>query len=196
MEAKLKLILITTAALTLSTTFAQADCNAEIKAMMDAHIKAGPYHVTMDQQMASISMKTEADVILPDSFHMKNSRMETVLLPAGAWMKIGGKWTAMPAAMSTQVALSIKSNMDTSKMNLANAQCLGAQQIEGQTLTAYSFDSSAEIMGTKATSHITAYKNSNDLPAIMMVEGEALGHKSKTVQHITYDPSITISPPN
>ena len=163
--------------------------------MMDAHVKAGPYHVTMDMEMGAMKQKTEGDVILPSSFHMKSDRMESIMLANGAWMKMGGKWTAMPAAMTSQVSGSIKSNMDTSKMNLANVQCLGPQQIEGQSLTGYSFDSSAEVMGTKATSHITAYKNSNGLPAIMMIDGEAMGHKSKVVQHITYDPNIKISPP-
>ena len=191
----MKFLFLTTTALCFSAALARADCTAEIKAMMDAHIKAGPYHVTMETTMGAMGTKMEGEVILPSSFHMKSDKMETILLANGAWMKMGGKWMAMPAVMSTQVGASIKSSMDTSKMNLANVQCLGVQQIEGQTLTAYSFDSSAEVMGTKATSHITAYKNSNGLPAIMMIEGEAMGHKSKTVQHITYDPSITISPP-
>ena len=195
LEAKLKFLFLTTAALCFSVTAARADCTTEIKAMMDAHIKAGPYHVTMETTMGAIGTKMQGEVILPSSFHMKSDKMEMVLLANGAWMKIGGKWMAMPAAMSTQVGASIKSNMDTSKMNLANVQCLGTQQVEGQSYTGYSFDSSAEVMGTKATSHITAYKNSNGLPAIMMIDGEAMGHKSKVVQHITHDPNIKISAP-
>lgn len=176
-------------------TAAHADCTAEIKSMMDAHIKAGPYHVTIDMEMGAMKQKTEGDVILPSSFHMKSDRMESIMLANGAWMKMGGKWTSMPAALSAQVGASIKNNMDTSKMNLANVQCLGAQQIEGQTLTGYSFESSGEAMGVKSSSHITAYKNANGLPAIMMIDGEAMGHKSKIVQHITYDPNIKISAP-
>ena len=195
MEAKLKFLLIATSTLCLPATVAHADCTAEIKAMMDAHLKAGAYHTRIDMDMGAIKRKTEVDVILPSSFHMKSDQMESIVLANGAWMKVGGKWTAMPAAVSGQISSSIKDNMDTSKMNLSNVQCLGAQQMEGQTYTAYSFDSSAEVMSTKATSHITTYKNSNGLPAIMMIEGEAMGHKSKTMQHITYDPNIKISPP-
>lgn len=191
----MKFLLFSATALCISAAAAQADCTAEIKAMMDAHIAAGPYHVAMDQAMGGITHKMEADVILPSSFHMKSEQMESVMLANGAWMKMHGKWMAMPPVMSTQVAGSIKSNMDTSKMNLANVQCLGQQQVEGQTYTGYSFDTSAEVLGTKATSHIMAYKNSNGLPAIMMVEGEAMGHKSKMVQHITYDANIKILPP-
>ena len=196
MEANLKLLLITTTTVCLCVTVAHADCTAEIKAMMDAHLKAGAYHSQMDMDMGASKRKTEADVILPSSFHMKSDQMESIVLANGAWMKMGGKWTAMPAAVSGQITSNIKNNMDTSKMNLANVQCLGPQQMEGQTYTAYSFDSSAEVMGKKATSHITTYKNASGLPAIMIVEGEMMGHKSKMVQHITYDPNITISPPN
>ena len=191
----MKFLFLTTTAVCFSVTAAHADCTAEIKAMMDAHVKAGPYHVTMDMEMGAMKQKTEGDVILPSSFHMKSDRMESIMLANGAWMKMGGKWTAMPAAMTSQVSGSIKSNMDTSKMNLTNVQCLGTQQVEGQSYTGYSFDSSGEAMGIKATSHITAYKSSNGLPAIMMIDGEAMGRKSKMTQHITYDPSIRISAP-
>ena len=191
----MKFLFLITATLCFTITAAHADCTAEIKAMMDAHIKAGPYHVTMDMDLGAMKQKTEGDVILPSSFHMKSDRMESILLANGSWMKMGGKWMAMPAAMTSQVSGSIKSSMDTSKMNMSNVQCLGAQQMEGQSLTGYSFDSSADVAGTKATSHITAYKNSNGLPAIMMIDSEAMGHKSHIVQHITYDPNIKISAP-
>ena len=191
----MKFLLIATTTLCFCATSARADCTAEIKAMMDAHLKAGAYHSQIDMDMGAIKRKTEVDVILPSSFHMKSEQMEAIVLANGAWMKAGGKWMAMPAGVSGQITSGIKNNMDTSKMNLSNVQCLGMQRMEGQSYTAYSFDSSAEVMGTKATSHITTYKNSNGLPAIMMIEGEAMGHKSKTMQHITYDPNITISPP-
>ena len=191
----MKFLFLTTTALCFSAALARADCTAEIKAMMDAHIKAGPYHVTMETTMGAMGTKMEGEVILPSSFHMKSDKMETILLASGAWMKMGGKWMAMPGVLSTQVGASIKDNMDTSKMNMANVQCLGTQQVEGQSYTGYSFDSSAEVRGIKATSHITAYKSSNGLPAIMIIDGEAMGRKSKMTQHITYDPNIKISAP-
>ncbi len=186
---------IFTTALLSCAGLAHADCTAEIKAMMDAHLKAGPYHTSIDMQLGTITRKTETEVILPNSFHMKSDQMESIILKDGAWMKTGGKWTAMPAGMSQMVSKNMGSFMDTSKMNLQNVQCLGAQQVEGQNYTGYTFDSSAEIQGVKATSHITIYKNGNGLPAVMLIDGEAMGRKSKTVQHITYDPNLKIEPP-
>ena len=177
----------------------QAECLDEIKAMMKAHLAAGPYHVDMDQTSDAGNHKVEADVILPSSFRFKSPPVEGVMLKEGTWMKINGNWMQLPAAASAQmtgtISNAIKSGMDGNLANLKNVQCLGPQSIEGKTLSAYSFDASGEAMGIKATSHITAYKDDQGRPAVMIVEGEAMGHKSKTVQHITYDPSITITPP-
>ncbi len=191
----MKMILAGATALGFLSTTAHADCTGEIQAMMQAHLKAGPYHVTMDTDMGGMSQKMEADVILPNSFHMKSPQMEAVMLKQGTWMKMGGKWMAMPASASGMMSQSIKTGMDTGMANLKNVQCLGSQQFEGKNYTGYSFDSSAEAMGIKASSHITAYKSDDGLPAVMIIDGEAMGKKSKMVQHITYDPSITIAPP-
>jgi hypothetical protein len=191
----MKMFLAGSLALTLMSANAHADCTSEIQAMMQAHLKAGPYHVTMDTDMEGASQKMEADVILPNSFHMKAPQMEAVMLKQGTWMKMGGKWMAMPAAASNMMSQSIKTGMDTGMANLKNVQCLGSQQFEGKTYTGYAFDSSGEAMGIKASSHITAYETVDGLPAVMVIDGEAMGKKSKMVQHITYDPSITITPP-
>ncbi len=187
--------IITILALGLGAAAAHADCAAELQAVMDGHLKAGPYHVTMDQTMAGKTRKMEIDAILPSSFHMKSPEMETIMLKQGTWMKMGGKWMAMPGAMSGMVSGAIATGMEKGMANIKNLQCLGPQSVEGKTYTTYDFDSSGEAMGIKATSHVTLYKGDNGLPAIMIVEGEAMGHKSKTVQHMTYDPAITISPP-
>jgi hypothetical protein len=191
----MKKFIFVAATLLSSATSANADCAAELQAIMQGHATAGPYHVTMDQTMADKTRKIEADVILPSSFHMKMPEMETIMLKQGTWMKMDGKWRAMPGAMSGAVAKAVSTGMEKGMANVKNLQCLGPQSVEGKTYTTYDFDSSGEAMGVKATSHVTLYKGDNGLPAIMIIDGEAMGHKSKTVQHITYDPSITISPP-
>jgi len=176
-----------------------AACMDDLKAMMQAHLAAGPYHVTMDMTSDQGSHKIEADVILPNSFHMVMPPMETVMVKEGTWMKMNGAWMKMPAAaasqMSGNIANSIKAGMDGNMASIKNLQCLGAQPIEGQNLNAFSFDSSGEAMGIKASSHIMAYQDAQGRPFIMIIDGEAMGHKSKTVQHITYDPNIKITPP-
>ena len=174
---------------------AKADCLAEIQGVMQAHLKAGPYHVTMESDMGGARRSMEIDVILPSSFHMKAANMESIMLKEGTWMNMNGKWMAMPGAMSGMMEQNIKTGMQGGLKNLSNVQCEGPQSLEGKTLNKYEMDSSGEAMGIKATSHITMYTDGQNLPQIMMVDGEAMGHKSHTVQHIVHDPSITISPP-
>jgi len=178
-----------------SSVQAHADCAADIQAVMQAHMKAGPYHATMDMTAGGVARKMDSDVILPSSFHIKSAEMETIMLKQGTWMKMGGKWLAMPAAMSGMVSQQVMTGMESGLKNMANVQCEGPQPIEGLTLNKYEMDSAGEAMGVKATSHITMFTNASGLPQIMLIDGESMGHKSHIVQHITYDPSITIAPP-
>lgn len=192
MNTKLSLV----AALLLATTSgAKADCMGELSAIMEAHKTAGPYHVSMTANIGGKSMKNEIDVILPSSFHMKSDKMETIMLKSGAWMKMGGKWMAMPAQVSAMTTGMIAQGMEQGVKNVKNLQCLGAQTYEGGQFTAYSFDSSAESMGIKATSHITMYTNDKKQPAWMVIDGTTMGKKNMVVQKITFDPAITINPP-
>jgi hypothetical protein len=101
----------------------------------------------------------------------------------------------MPAAMSAMTGNMAQDAMAQGLKNASNFKCGVSAEFDGQSLPVYEFDTSAEAMGVKATSHIKMFKGANDLPAGMIVEGEAMGVKSVTTQHIKYDPSITINPP-
>jgi hypothetical protein len=196
LEAKLKIHpCIALCAWLAATTAAKADCLAEIKAIMDNHLKAGPYHAVMESSFGGTARTTEVDVILPSSFHMKSAGMESIMLKSGMWMKMNGKWTSMPGGMGAMMAENIKQGMDSGLKGLSNAQCLGPQPIEGVNLSKYEMDVSGEAMGVKATSHITMYASAQGLPQIMQVDGVAMGKKSHMIQHITYDPAIKIEPP-
>lgn len=192
---KTRSMLLAAAASLLFIVPAQADCLGDIQAIMQNHVKAGPYHVTMEADMGGMKNAMAIDVILPSSFHMKGQGMESIMLKEGTWMLMGGKWMAMPGNLSAMVEQNVKSGLETGWKGATNAQCEGAQAIEGQTLNKFELDSSSERMGFKANSHVTLYANDKGLPQIIMVDGEAMGKKSHTVQHITYDPSIKITPP-
>jgi len=193
LEAKLKIKII--AVLLLATTSqANADCMADIKSVMDAHMSAGPYHVSMTMNMGAKTMTNETDVILPSSFHMKSDKMETIMLKSGTWMKMNGKWTSMPQ-MSGMVQSMVSQGMAQGMKNVKNLQCLGSQTYQGAAFNTFSFDSSGEAMGIKSSSHITMYADDSNRPAWMEIDGKAMGKPSKIVQHITFDPSVTINPP-
>ena len=162
---------------------------------MQAHLKAGPYHTRMEMVSGGKTRNIETDVILPSSFHMKMPEMETIMLKQGTWMKMGGKWQAMPAAMSAMTGNMMQDAMAQGMKNASNFKCGTSAEFDGQSYPLYEFDSAAEAMGIKATSHIKLFKGANNLPVGMIVEGEAMGVKSVTTQHIKYDPAITINPP-
>ena len=188
---KIKIIIV---ALLAATSQAKADCMADLKTVMDAHMTAGPYHVSMVMNLGAKVMKNEADVIMPSSFHMKSDKMEAIMLKSGTWMKMGGKWMSMPQ-MSGMVQGMISQGMAQGMKNVKNLQCLGSQTYQGAQYNTFSFDSSGEVMGIKSTSHIMMYTDDSNRPAWMEIDGKAMGKASKTIQHITFDSSITINPP-
>ncbi len=188
---KIKIII---AALLAATSQAKADCMADLKSVMDAHMTSGPYHVSMVMNMGAKTMKNEADVILPSSFHMKSDKMEAIMLKSGTWMKMGGKWMAMPQ-MSGMIQGMVSQGMAQGMKNVKNLQCLGSQTYQDAQYNTFSFDSSGEAMGIKSSSHIMMYTDDNNRPTWMEIDGKAMGKASKTIQHITFDPSITINPP-
>lgn len=189
----MKFKIIITALMAL-TSQAKADCMADLKGVMDAHMNAGPYHVSMVMNMGAKTLKNEADVILPSSFHMKSDKMEAIMLKSGTWMKMGGKWMAMPQ-MSGMIQGMVSQGMAQGMKNVKNLQCLGSQTYQGAQYNTFSFDSSGEAVGVKSSSHIMMYTDDNNRPTWMEIDGKAMGKASKTIQHITFDPSITINPP-
>jgi len=162
---------------------------------MQAHLKAGPYHTSMEMVSGGKTRKIESDVILPSSFHMKMPQMETIMLKQGTWMKRGTKWMAMPAAMSAMTGNMMQDAMSKGLTGASNFQCDSQDNFDGQSYPVYQFDTSSAVMGTKVKSHVTLFKGANGLPVGIIVDGTAMGVHSVTTQHITYDPSITISPP-
>ena len=191
-----KIALITLAFGVLSTT-AYADCKADLQAVMDGHLKAGPYHADISIESAGHKMTASSDVILPDQFHMLMPQAEVIKTAKGVWMKIGGKWQAMPAAVGKTIQGPIDQGLAQGLKSVKNLTCLGSQTYANQSLVGYEFDSSGEFGGIKSTAHVVLYADpATNLPAYITVNGEAMGKKSTTTEHITFDPSITIAPPN
>ena len=190
-----KIALITLAFGVLSTT-AYADCKADLQAVMDGHLKAGPYHADISIESASHKMTISSDVILPDQFHMNMPQAEVIKTAKGVWMKIGGKWQAMPAAVGNAMQGPIDQAITKGMKSIKNLACLGTQTYANQSLVGYEFDSSGEFGGIKSTAHVVLYADpATNLPAYITVNGEAMGKKSTTTEHITFDPGITITPP-
>ncbi len=191
----MKSLTITAALSVFAASSAFADCKSDLESIMQAHLKAGPYHTTMEMTAGTKTRKIETDVILPSSFHMKMPEMETIMLKQGTWMKMGGAWRSMPASMSGMTGNIIQDAMAKGMSGASNFKCGTSANFDGQSYPLYEFDASATAMGVKATSHVKLFKGANNLPVGLVVEGDAMGVHSVTTQHIKYDPSITINPP-
>lgn len=176
-----------------TATPALADCKAELDAVFKAQL-ATPYRTEMSVQSNGQPMKVTAEVIYPDSFHIKSDAMETVMVKKKAWMKMGGKWQAMPAETAAMMAQMIETGVSKGVAGVRDVECLGNQPFEGTAYEAYRFKTSGEMMGVASTAAVTLYAT-DGLPAWLVIDGEAMGQKSVTVQKVTFDPSITITPP-
>ncbi len=72
-----------------SSSLARADCSTDLDATVQKMMHAGPYHMSMTSNAAGKATPVEADVILPTSEHIKMGEVEMIILPQGAWMKLG-----------------------------------------------------------------------------------------------------------
>jgi hypothetical protein len=183
------------AALAAFSTSAFADCKADVAAIFEAYKSGGPFRVEMAATANGQTTKATAEVIMPDRFRVSSREMEMIMVKKKAWMKIGGSWQAMPGQAAAMMGNMIETGIAQGINDVKNVKCLGRKDYEGETYDAYSFTSTGEMMGIASTADVTMYMGDGALPAWMVVDGEAMGTKSKTVQKITPDASITIKPP-
>lgn len=185
-----------TLVLGLISASAHADCKADLQNVIDGHLQSGPYHADITVTADGNTMKFSGDIILPDKFHMTMPQAEMIKTAEGMWMKMAGKWQALPASVAKTMQSPIDQSIAEGLKNVENLVCLGAQTYENQNLIGFEFDSHGEVGGSKGTAHTVMYVDpATNLPAWIVIDGEAMGRKSTTTQHITFDSGITISPP-
>ena len=183
-------------------TLASADCQADFKALMDAHLKAGPYHSSTVNTVGDKVSKIESDVVLPDRFHLKSGPDETyqesIFTETGAWNYVSkGTWSPISAPMAAKALAVFKTGLSGGFQNITGLVCLGEQPIEGKSLITYGFDNPIASMtsGKSVNYHIKLFEGANHLPAIITADTLVGTLHVTATQHITYDPSITVSPP-
>jgi hypothetical protein len=190
----MRVVAFALAAFIVSPGLAWADCTSDVSAIMEMQ-KTTSYRVEMTSEGAGAVTKTTADVVPPDRFHVKAQGMEMIMADGKAWMKMGGAWQQMPGEMAATMSQMINSGMDQGIAGLKNVSCLGSQDYEGESFETYSFETSGELSGISSKARVTMYVDDGNMPAWMVIDGEAMGMKSKTVQKITVDPSIEIKAP-
>ena len=190
----IKFFLATFAAISAFTLPALADCKSDLTAVIANTISGGGYHQETSIVSGTTKIAMHGDVIPPDQFDITMPQGRMIMTKAGTWMQHGGKWMKMPDTMRKIVLGQVSMGMSQGMKNMKNLKCLGTQPYDGGSYTAYEFDSSALVMGVASNSHAIVYVT-DGRPAVIVIDGQAMGRKSRTIQKLTYDPSITITAP-
>lgn len=120
-----------------------------------------------------------------------------IVLPEGTWMRTGaGEWTRPPIDMSAMFKRLVPSTLEEIRAGTRNIRDEGMQTVDGQNLRAVSYDVDTQVMGISVSSHNTVFIDASGRIVRSVSDGEAMGHKTHSVQKIRYDDSIRISAPD
>jgi hypothetical protein len=178
---------------------AAAECKEEIMAMIDRSLMAGPYRTTAEVTANNRKITIVNESVPPDDMHTRttadNATKEMIKVGDTVWLNDGQGWRTAPPAVAARIAEVTKS-MRTMVPNLLNdAQCGGAQTVEGRTYTVYTYK--MDVPGGKASSSNTLYVDpASRLPAKLVVDGRSGQMKSRSEMSYVYDASIKIEPPS
>jgi hypothetical protein len=181
--------------LTSIVSAAQADCKSDIQDILKSMEASAPYRMEMTTTSGGTDTKMIAEVIMPHSMRMKGEGMEVTMTANGVWMSQGGTMNKMPNEMKDQIQGMIRQGMNAGMQAVEAAECIGSTDFEGGSFSLYKYKADAEFMGIKTTSKVDMYVNGDGKPEWLVVDGEAMGIKSLTKQHIVFDDSITIADP-
>lgn len=174
-----------------------ADVKADVMAAHEAMVEAGKFRTVGTVTSKDGTQELWSEVHWPDRFHARNAGGEFIMLPGQTWMKQpGGEWMAMPMDMGAMVKSFTPDAIREAYENMTNEKELGESRLGDKTVRGYEYDTTATIMGIKATSHVKVWVDTaTDLVIKQEIDGEAMGQKSRTVQTYAYDPAISIDPP-
>jgi hypothetical protein len=158
-------------------------------------LMASRFAVDIDTTGDSGAMKSHGEYDTVERIHFKNDKMEMIVVPEGTWMKTGKDWTQPPMDMSGMVKQFVPKSIDDLRAMTRNAADQGATTWNGQSVHVYSYDVDTTVMGMHVTSTNRIFLNASGQIVHAESDGEAMGHKSHTVQDIRYDDSIRVNPP-
>jgi hypothetical protein len=175
---------------------APSDPQQALFAILNAAKQAPPYHISSTSSSDSgATTVITGEVSLPDHFHIKMSTgVEMLIVGDKSYRMVNGSWTPYPLDIASIVnGLTGSVTGDLSK-TVSNVQYLGQEDLNGVSTQVYSYTSTVDFSGQTVTSQVKMWV-ANGLPVHQEIDGDFAGIKSKTVQDITYDPSIKIEAP-
>lgn len=165
--------------------------SAAYKKMVSARCRA---ETTLTDEKGKVTHSTtEFDTI--ERIHAKSERGEFIVLPEGMWMKMGGDWSKPPVDMSGMVKkfLPLGEEVLRSSKNVSDD---GTTTWQGKPAHAFSYDTDTTVMNIHVTGHSKLYLDPGGDVIGSETDSTAMGHRTHTVQSISYDKSIRVSAPN
>ena len=175
-----------------------ADPDTTIHNVLTATLKSPPYRTTITITSTGSVSEMDAEVILPDRFHITSKRKdktsEMIIVDGKTYTKTDGTWTESTQDMSDltdSFASAVGKNTTISDVKFVKADA-----VDGIPALVYSFNSlykSGDMEVNTAT--MMWIDPLNGLPIKMVEDSVYNGAKSHIEQSIVYDPSITIEAP-
>lgn len=181
----------------------KADCQSDFQAIMAAHLKAGPYHVSSKGGVRPY----ELDVIAPDRFYVKEYDKsgsgalfdEVIFTSKGGWIKQGSaKWESIPDAAVAKALAGYNAALAGGFKNATELDCKGNQAPKelsgGKKVTGYYifkinlFDMHS---GRDVLASAGLMTTEDGRPGALLLRT----NKGDEAQDITYDPTIKIELP-
>jgi hypothetical protein len=189
--------LITVAVVAVAPALVPAATQSDLMTTFAAMEKAGKFRTEAVTTTADgKSIKRSIEVQWPDRYHMVTEQMEVIIVPGKTYMKHGGAWQPFPVDMGKMIESLRADATKKAFEGTTNLREIGTGNVNGHAAQGYEYDSSSSVMGTTATSHVKLWVDpATRLPLRQEVDGEALGHKSHTVQDYQFDPAILIEAP-
>jgi hypothetical protein len=166
-----------------------------------AMIDQGAFVTEMTADSGGRKVQTRVEVVWPDRYHMTSSGggadTEVIILPGTTWMKQGGQWMKLPMDMGQMIQAFQPDAMKQSIDNIANAEELPQDSVDGKAARVIRYDTQATVMGVRSKSTVKAWLDADTLlPLMQEIDGEAMGMRSRTTQRYSYPDGLTIEAPN
>ncbi len=159
--------------------------------MSSAHFRSDT--TSTDEKGTVNTSKVEFETL--DRIHLTSPRVEIIMLPGGTWMRTGGAWNKPPIDMSGMVK-NYRPLGEEALRAAKNVTDNGMTTFQGQPAHSWTYDVDVAVMGVRANSHITTYLSPTGEILGSESDGVALGHKTHSVQKVTFDNSIRVTAPN
>ena len=165
-----------------------------IGAVMDALQKlqqSGPFHLKSVTSTAGGPISIDADIILPDHFHIFMGGTELLIAESQDYVRQDGAWVKDPAQVGN-IASDLTANFSDQAIQAVTDAALDGTQILGSTPThVYSYQTTIALEGSPvATQNRIWVSDSSGLPLHQEISALMDGVPSQTAQDYTYDLSI------